>query len=210
MHIWGFKKTPAYITAETMNLARLYVAGRKEAFSDTLVRALFDDIKRGAGGGTYYLDGRSVRKGDRDSKGYNYYAVGGAMDNSEIRIDASEFKSEEDVRAAIELLREVIVTLQEDSDDPVGIGFWFDGAGLCCFDASNIVVGERSPIALGQHRNEETIYDLTDDKEIYLRDVQAAYVARAKKIETRERDRKRRTGYTSWQAYNIYRTRGKR
>ena len=208
MHIWRFKKTPVYITTKTMNLARLYVTGRKEAFADTLVRVLFDDIQRRQSGGTYFLDGRCVQRGDRDPEGRCYYAVGGAMDNSEIRIDESEFKSEEDVRAAVELLREVIVVLQEDSDDPVGIGFWFGSAGLCCFDASNIVVGEQSAIALGQHRNEEAIYNLTDDEEIYLRDVWAAHAARAKKLEAKDCERKKRTGYTGWQAYNIYRTRG--
>ena len=173
--IW-FDKDATRITRDQMELARLYVASRREAFAETLARAIYDDIRRGEWGGTYYMDGRALNPSSGD-----FYAVGGAMDNSEIVLSMDEVKSEGDVKAAIELLREVIANLQADSEgfDEIGIGFWVDGDD-CYFDASNIVDGRESAMQLARHRGELAIYSfsLGDDIRVAKRGGKCSYGSR--------------------------------
>ena len=159
-HIWKFKKKATYISHEQLALAKRYVLDRKLAFAETLARTIFDDIARGEWGGTFYMDGRALNPAEGD-----FYAVGGALDNSELKLDEYEIKDEGDVKAAIELLREAIVQLQSDSDDPVGIGFWFDN-GYWYFDVSNIIDGKESAMQLARHRGELAIYSFSTNESI--------------------------------------------
>lgn len=180
-HIWMFNKQATLITHEQMELARVYVASRKTAFADMLARVVFDDIERGNIGGTYYTDGRilDVRSDPRD-----LYAVGGGMPNSEIKLSKSKISSEEDVKAAIELLREAIVTLQADSDDPVGIGFW-EYNGDYYFDVSNVVDGLVSAEQLARHRGEIGIYSFREEHDVIV-----------------EKTRSSKFNQEAWVAYN--------
>lgn len=137
-------------------------AMERMAYAETIARALFDDIQRGEWGGTYYMDGRAVRENDPD-----IYGVGGAYPTG-ITFDKDELDSYIDVMAAIELLREVIVRLQSDSDEPVAIGFWIDSSddGLCWFDVSNIVRDEDAALSLARKRGEIAIYHFATGEEI--------------------------------------------
>ena len=144
------------------NRGRKTASMRYLAYADTVARALFDDIQRGEWGGTYYMDGRAVRQSDP-----SLYAVGGAYPTG-ITMELSEIDSYVDVLAAMELLREVVVELQSDSDEPIAIGFWIDSAddGLCWFDVSNIVSGEEEALSLARKRGELAIYHFSSGDEV--------------------------------------------
>lgn len=134
-----------------------------EAYADTVARVIFDDIERGQWGGTYYMDGRAVR-GQYDD---TLYSVGGAYPTG-ITLEKDEVTNYVDVLAAIELLREVIVDLQSDSDELIAIGFWIDSEDndLVWFDASNVVAGLDNAMELARKRGEKAIYHFYTDSEI--------------------------------------------
>ena len=136
------------------------VFSEREAFAETLARVLFDDIARGEWGGSYYMDGRPVNQNDPE-----LYSVGGAMEG--ITMAKSELKSEDDVKAAVELMREQIMLYQSDSNDPICLGFWVDSASdICYFDVSNVVSGFREASQLANARGELAIYHFSTGEEV--------------------------------------------
>ena len=147
---FGGSKQYWQVDLRAWKMAHARVAGRKEAFAETLCRVVFDDIARGNTGGSYYMDGRPVNIDDPD-----LYFVGGAYDG--IVLDEREITDEGEVQAAVELLREAISYLESSSDDPICFGFWID-SGDCYFDVSNVVSGEAEAVALGKFRGELAIY----------------------------------------------------
>lgn len=133
------------------------------AFAETVAQAMYADIMLGKeSGGTYYMDGRKVRNGVD-----HVYCVGGAYPTG-IVLDKSEMESYVDVLAAIQLLREVIVQLQSDSDEPVGLGFWIDeyNPDECWIDASNLVDDRDEAISLMLSRGEKAIWDVYSQTEV--------------------------------------------
>ena len=116
------------------------------------------------------MDGREIPVGTTMAK--DLFSVGGAHEG--LVLEEGEILDEGDVKAAVELLREAIVQLQSDSDDPVCVGWWLDTAsGLYYFDVSNVVKGESEAMALGRARREIAIFDLENTEEIRI-----DYVAR--------------------------------
>ncbi len=138
-----------------------------EAYAETIIRVIADDIARGEWGGTYYMDGRPL-----NSSNPELYAVGGASVDTEIPLDEGEVVIEADVAAAIQLLRDVIVELQSAGVDDVYIGFWkTDERGdmaVYCFDVSNAVEGFENAKSLGLERGEDAIYHFATDTDIRI------------------------------------------
>ena len=153
------KRVGSYEPTEyDLRLAYSRVFALREAYADTVARVLFDDIIRGQWGGSYYMDGRVVNQSDPE-----LYSVGGAREG--ITLSTNEIKSEDDVKAAIELMREQVVECQSDSDDEVCIGFWIDG-DTCYFDVSNVVRGFKEASRLANHRGELAIYHFATGEEV--------------------------------------------
>ena len=174
------------VSMRDIRIARARVAGRKEAYADTLARVVFDDIARGFTGGTYYMDGRPVDVNDP-----NLYSVGGAYKAVVLRDD--EINSEGDVKAAVELLREAISYLESTSDAKVRLGFWQEDNGDWWFDASNIVEGFDEAIGLAKFRGEIAIYSFAEDTSYVVAD----YARRAMSKAERSRQGK---GYAKFMA----------
>lgn len=155
-NIWGMEKSVWIPSEQDIKLAVEYVSARHEAYAnvDAVAHALYDDIARGNSGGSYYMDGRIVPSCDD-----KLYSVGGQSDG--VKLKRTETFSEEDVHVAIELLRDAIVGLQADNDDPLCIGYWFEGDD-CCFDVSNMVTGQTNAVDLARERGEFAIYHFSD------------------------------------------------
>ena len=158
--------TEAYrVIANAFKIGEKHSAFELLAFAETVAQAMYADIELGKeSGGTYYLDGRKVRNGI-DA----VYCVGGAYPTG-IILDKREMNNFIDVLAAIQLLREVIVQLQSDSDEPVGLGFWIDSDNPdeCWIDASNLVTDREEAIALARKRGEKAIWDTYAQDEIMI------------------------------------------
>ena len=145
----------------------------KSAFSETLKRAIYDDImaQGEAGyGGSFYLDGRPV-------EGHNLpdsdtWCVGGGYPGGitltfDEVFDVDEQTAFEDVGAAIELLREETAAIQQECEEmgydfPIIIGWWPED-GMVWFDVTNLVdsslTGEQAAVLLARSRGELAIYN---------------------------------------------------
>ena len=167
-HVWGFR--PGYHVVATPNnaaqanarTARRHGGLDKVAYADTVVRMIIDDLRRGTGGGTYLMDGRSVRPGD------GYYAVGGAVDRTEISVpEKNLLLYPETVQAATELLRDVVMDLEaQNLGGEIGIGFWVED-GEVFFDVSNLIQGRENAIEVAKERGELAIWDFANNENIY-------------------------------------------
>ena len=161
------------------SIAVAYELGKKSAaferiaFAETVAQAMFADIQ---------LD--------------EVYCVGGAYPTG-IVLDKREMESYVDVLAAIQLLREVIVQLQSDSDEPVGLGFWIDedNPNECWIDASNLLTDKEAAIKLMKQRGELAIWDTYNQMEI------RASVRVLSEKEKREGDRR----FSEWKRRTLHR-----
>lgn len=156
-------------------LARGYAMHRQEPFADAVARAIYDDMTLGTGaGGSFLMDGYKVLPCEYPE---DIYLVGGAHEG--LAMELSEVKTCEDVRVAIELLREAIVGLQSDSDVLVVVGYWIDAMrdNLAYFDVSNMLLDERKAISLARARGGLVIYDMAGERDIRVADVRAAELA---------------------------------
>ena len=146
----------ALVAQDALPIIRERLATRHEP----LARVLLDDIARGRGGGTYYMDGRPI-----DPNAGDFYAVGGASSNGRLMLTADELADERYAHAAVRLMRQEIMKLHDDSDEPVGIGFWINN-GFCHLDLSNIVLGREHAEALARQRGEIAMYSFAAGREI--------------------------------------------
>lgn len=156
-------------------LAKRYAMHRREAYADTVARAIYDDMMLGKDtGGSFRMDGHKILPYEHPE---GIFLVGGAYEG--LVMEFSESKSYEDVHAAMELLREAVVGLQEDSDDPVVIGYWLDSMddNRVYFDVSNMLLDESEAIALARSRGELAIYDMANGRDVRVADVRRAELA---------------------------------
>lgn len=135
----------------------------KFSFAQSLYDNIAKDIQAGEPGGSYLISGEKLTS----AKGG--YMVGGAEQPTyrvpEIRLSEEECEEPEDVAAAIELMSDEIFKMENSGN--AAIGFWRSG-GDVCFDVSNWIedLEEAKQVAF-EERDEDAIYDLANDVEIF-------------------------------------------
>ncbi len=153
------KRQIAAMTHEEFEAAKAARQHGRVVVPSALVLAVLDDIEAGRPGGSYYLDGSFVTAGGRD-----LYAVGGRTGSTDIVLELGELTSEDNVRAALELLSEYIEQLKETGTGTVVIGYWVND-GLCCFDASDVVEGRERAEALALARRQIAYFGFAEMRE---------------------------------------------
>ena len=135
----------------------------KFSFAQSLYDNIANDIRVGEPGGSYLISGEKLTP----AKGG--YMVGGAEQSTyrvpEIRLSEEECKDEGDIAAAIELMSDEIFKMENSGN--AAIGFWRSG-GNVCFDVSNWIedLDAAKQVAF-EERDEDAIYDLANDVEIF-------------------------------------------
>lgn len=121
-------------------LAKERVAARKEAYADTLMRVVFDEIQRGETDGSYSMDGRKFPVPSATEA----YFVGGA--GPCLLVPPNVWQNEYYFKSAIEVLRSKISELESISNDPLYLGTWESGGDIY-LDISNCIASYRDMAA---------------------------------------------------------------